>query len=110
MNLANLIKKGGLGVFATATPATVATHHTESAPSVASVATVTVANASKQAVNDPAGMIDWRVLDAAYMAHHVNCKTCIAAGRGIRYGLRCGTGSALWLRYSDAATQPTIKN
>jgi hypothetical protein len=50
---------------------------------------------------------DWHELDAAYLAHYVNCKTCIAAGRGIRYGLRCGTGAALWLAYSDAAQQPT---
>ena len=38
-----------------------------------------------------------------YHAHHFNCHTCIAAGRGIRYGLRCGTGSALWLAYTAAS-------
>jgi hypothetical protein len=43
---------------------------------------------------------DWHTLDAAYLAHHFNCPTCIAAGRGIRYGLRCGTGAALWRAYT----------
>jgi len=38
----------------------------------------------------------------AYHAHHFNCHTCIAAGRGILYGLRCDTGSALWLVYTPA--------
>lgn len=39
---------------------------------------------------------DWHELAAAYHAHHFNCVTCQAAGRGKQYGLRCGTGSALW--------------
>ena len=43
---------------------------------------------------------DWRELDNAYLAHHFKCKACIAAGRGLRYGLRCGTGAALWREYS----------
>ena len=46
--------------------------------------------------------VDWRELDRAYQLHHVNCATCIAAGRGARYGLRCGTGAALWSAYSEA--------
>ena len=71
---------------------------------------LTAANdADVQAPVTPDDQIDWHELDAAYLAHHVNCKICIAAGRGIRYGLRCGTGVALWRAYSDAATQPTIK-
>jgi hypothetical protein len=45
---------------------------------------------------------DWQALDAAYLAHHFNCPTCIAAGRGERYGLRCGTGAALWRAYTAA--------
>lgn len=49
------------------------------------------------AVPEPA---NWQALDAAYLAHHFNCPTCIAAGRGSRYGLRCGTGTALWRTYS----------
>ena len=49
--------------------------------------------------------IDWRELDRAYQLHHVNCATCIAAGLGARYGLRCGAGAALWSAYSEA-TEP----
>jgi len=45
---------------------------------------------------------DWHALDAAYQAHHFSCPTCIAAGRGVRYGLRCGTGAALWRAYSES--------
>ena len=45
---------------------------------------------------------DWHALDAAYLAHHFSCPTCIAAGRGTRYGLRCGTGAALWCAYAKA--------
>jgi hypothetical protein len=41
----------------------------------------------------------WRELAAAYHAHHFACVTCQAAGRGKQYGLRCGTGSALWTAY-----------
>jgi hypothetical protein len=38
----------------------------------------------------------------AYHAHHLNCPTCISAGRGNRYGQRCGAGMALWQAYSAA--------
>ena len=37
-----------------------------------------------------------------YHAHHFNCHTCIAAGRGIRYGGRCAVGLALWHAYTGA--------
>lgn len=47
--------------------------------------------------------IDWQPLAQAYHTHHFACPTCSAAGRG--YGLRCGTGTALWAAYSDA-TEP----
>lgn len=47
-------------------------------------------------------LADWHALDAAYLAHHFNCPTCIAAGRGSRYGHRCGAGMALWRAYSAA--------
>ena len=50
-------------------------------------------------------LVDWHVLDAAYMAHHVNCLTCQAAGRGVSYSLRCGTGAALWREYEGVAMQ-----
>ena len=53
MSFANLIKKGSLRGFATATPATPATHGQESGATVATVATVAVATAQKQAANDP---------------------------------------------------------
>jgi hypothetical protein len=35
----------------------------------------------------------------AYHAHHFNCHTCIAAGRGIGYGKRCDAGLTLWHEY-----------
>ena len=57
----------------------------------------TLPNAPTDAVPDPT---DWHALDAAYLAHHFNCPICIAAGRGSRYGLRCGVGMALWWEYS----------
>lgn len=34
-----------------------------------------------------------------YHAHHFNCHTCIAAGRGIGYGKRCAVGLAAWNTY-----------
>lgn len=48
------------------------------------------------AAQEPA---DWKDLDRAYQAHHITCPTCIAAGKG--YGLRCGTGTALWAAYDS---------
>jgi hypothetical protein len=48
----------------------------------------------------PRPLSDWHALDAAYLVHHFNCPTCIAAGRGSRYGQRCGAGMALWRAYS----------
>ena len=58
-----------------------------------------------QAANDPApepptDPVAWRELAAAYHAHHFHCQTCIAAGRSSQYGLRCGTGAALWRAYA----------
>ena len=54
MSLADLIKKGSLRGFATATPATPATDRPLIPLSVATVATVAVANAQNPAANDPA--------------------------------------------------------
>jgi len=34
-----------------------------------------------------------------YHAHHFNCHTCVAAGRGNRYDNRCALGLALWNTY-----------
>lgn len=56
-----------------------------------------------EALQQPEPAIDWRELDRAYLAHHVTCKTCQAAGRGRSYGLRCGVGAALWTTYTAAA-------
>jgi hypothetical protein len=56
------------------------------------------------ALQMPEPAIDWRELDRAYLAHHVGCKTCQAAGRGRTYSLRCGTGASLWVAYTAAAT------
>lgn len=54
------------------------------------------------AQNNTALPADWSVLDAAYLAHHFSCATCIAAGRSSRYGLRCDIGAVLWRAYSGA--------
>jgi hypothetical protein len=51
---------------------------------------------------DAGNPVDWRELDEAYLAHHFNCPSCIAAGRGVCYGQRCGAGAMLWAQYSDA--------
>ena len=66
-----------------------------------------------EAVNDPALAAlpapepppdpnAWRELAAAYSDHHFKCSACIAAGRGAQFGLRCGTGTALWTSYQDS--------
>ncbi len=49
----------------------------------------------------PADPNAWRELAQAYHAHHFKCSTCIAAGRGAVYGLRCDVGAALWRSYSE---------
>lgn len=51
----------------------------------------------------PLTRAEWETLASAYQAHHAACPVCIAAGKG--YGLRCGTGAALWTEY-DRADQP----
>jgi len=62
---------------------------------------VTAANdAASRAPDPPDNPLDWKELAAAYHNHHFNCPTCIAAGRGRRYGQRCGAGMALWRVYS----------
>ena len=63
---------------------------------------LTAANdAASHAPDPPENPSDWKELAAAYHAHHFNCSTCIAAGRGSRYGQRCGAGMALWRLYCD---------
>ena len=107
MSLASLLKKGSLRGTAAATPAIFAT----SAPidlstvaAVAAVATVALAKRDELPANDPNSPPDpnaWRELAQAYHAHHLKCSTCIAAGRGAVYGLRCGVGAALWVNYQN---------
>jgi len=58
------------------------------------------------AANDPAPEPPsdpnaWKELAEAYHAHHFSCAYCIAAGRGNRYGVRCGVGAALWTSYEN---------
>ena len=106
MSFADLIKKGSLRQFATATPATFATVAHCLPSKVAEVAEVAVAKAQKQAANDPAPEPPtdpnaWRALAAAYHDHHVGCSTCIAAGRGAVYGDRCDVGALLWNCYQN---------
>lgn len=60
-------------------------------------------NDASHAPEPPDNPLDWQELAAAYHTHHFNCLTCIAAGRGSRYGQRCGVGQALWFDYSDAS-------
>lgn len=55
--------------------------------------------------NNPA---DWKELAGAYHAHHFSCQTCIAAGRGDRYGQRCGAGMTLWHAYCERI-KPILK-
>ncbi len=57
-------------------------------------------DAASHAPDPPDKPLDWKELAAAYHAHHFNCPTCIAAGRGSRYGQRCEAGMALWRAYS----------
>lgn len=69
-----------------------------------------LASLTAEAANDGPpplpGAAEWETLDKAYQAHHLACPACVAAGKG--YGLRCGTGSALWAEY-DQATEPPRK-
>lgn len=63
---------------------------------------LTAANdAASHAPDPPDNPLEWKELAAAYHAHHFNCTTCIAAGRGSRYGQRCGAGMALWRAYCE---------
>ena len=53
-----------------------------------------------EALRTSAPEVDWKALAAEYHSHHFRCTTCQAAGRGAIYGLRCGTGAALWSAYT----------
>ena len=75
--------------------------------SVASIpAPIQKIEALSAAANDPAPEPPtdpnaWRELATAYHLHHFKCCTCVAAGRGAVYGLRCGVGAALWTSYEN---------
>jgi len=63
---------------------------------------LTAANdVASHAPDPPDDPVDWKELAAAYHAHHFKCPACIAAGRGNRYGQRCGAGMALWRAYCE---------
>jgi hypothetical protein len=65
---------------------------------------LTTANeAATRATYTPVNPQGWKELATAYHAHHFNCPTCIAAGRGSHYGQRCGAGMALWRVYCDSS-------
>lgn len=58
-----------------------------------------------EALAPPEPAIDWKPLATTYHLHHFNCPACIGAGQG--RGLRCGTGTALWVAYQTSAIQTT---
>lgn len=106
MSLAQLVKRlQRRGQVVNVSTAVMATHEPALAPPPPATPLDPVAPLIVAAI-DP---VDWRVLDAAYMAHHINCLTCQAAGRGTSYSLRCGTGAALWREYEDEAMQAVHK-
>ena len=68
------------------------------------IAWLTAANDdASHAPEPPDNPLDWQELAAAYHEHHFKCPMCMGAGRGSRYGQRCGVGQALWFDYSGAS-------
>ncbi len=47
----------------------------------------------------------WKPLALEYYEHHFKCPFCISAGKGARYGLKCGTGATLWALYQKASEE-----
>ncbi len=90
MKLADLIKKGSLQSFATATAATPATHGVVEGVTVATVATVAVANSQKQVVPvTPCKPLEWLIgakpIDPAVVAarlHETAMRVCDHYGDG----------------------------
>jgi hypothetical protein len=63
---------------------------------------LTAANdAADHAPDPPVDPADWKELASAYNTHHFKCAHCAAAGRGSKYGQRCGAGMALWRTYCE---------
>jgi hypothetical protein len=54
----------------------------------------------------PIQVTDQQAADQAYLVHHFNCATRIAAGRGDQYGQRCDVGAPLWMTYAGTTTEP----
>ena len=82
------------------------TPDTPDTPRFADTPAIVQAGQFGEAVNDPAPEPPtdpnaWRELATAYHLHHFKCCTCIAAGHGAGYGLRCGVGAALWNVYQN---------
>lgn len=53
----------------------------------------------------PTALPDWYEADEAYLAHHVACHLCVAAGKNSHLA-RCTVGAALWERYQQAGEPP----
>lgn len=92
---------GGIGVA----PASLLTSELRNLIRGNKAALVDYLRAANDPIGDPAPELptdprDWRELAAAYNRHHFKCSACVAAGKG--YGLRCGTGAALWASYGAA--------
>ena len=64
--------------------------------------TISCQSAPQRLFRQRVPLLTFRKSSAAreYHSHHFKCPTCIAAGRGSRYGQRCGAGIALWRAYS----------
>lgn len=102
-NVANLLRIEPISTSPLAELATLAISHRPNA-------SLSCAKDSTVAALEPLGEPgEWAELDTAYQLHHFKCQTCIAAGRGARYGLRCSTGAALWAMYIDAVVPPPSK-
>lgn len=65
-----------------------------------------ISNVEKPELDPVDALEHWYVIDRIYQSHHFGCPICIAAGKG--YGLRCGTGAALWRDY-EATPKPDWK-
>ena len=68
---------------------------------LAELATLAISH-DENAPEPPADPNAWRGLAQEYHLHHFACNTCIAAGQGSRYCLRCGVGTALWNVYQNS--------
>ena len=100
MALKNLMER--LQRRAGCTPDTADTPHCfADTPEILQIGLIEALTANDPEPELPADPNAWKELAAAYHAHHLKCSTCIAAGRGAVYGLRCGVGAALWVNYQN---------